>query len=161
MINTLDWITITLLIVLGITLIVVEVIFVPGTTIVGILGFACAALGIYFTYINYGAATGHTVLVAVLGVSVGSIVISLRTGIWQKFSLKKTHQSKVNAGLTETLAPGEEGLTVSVLRPMGKAIFQDKEYEVTTLGTYLEASKPVKIIQISANKIIVEPLQQT
>ena len=154
----LDWIIIALLIAIGITLIVVEVIFVPGTTIVGIMGFACAALGVYFTYVNYGAASGHTVLVSVLAVSVLSIVISLRTGMWQKFSHKQAHHAKVNAGLTQTLQAGDEGTTVAVLRPMGKASFEDKEYEVTTLGSYLEAGQAIKIIQIDHHKIIVEPI---
>ncbi len=57
------------------------------------------------------------------------------------------------------LAVGQEGITLSALRPIGKAEFEDKEFEVKTLGNYLETGTPIKIIAIDKSKqIIVEPL---
>ena len=53
----LDWVTVILLIGIGLILIVVELIFVPGVTIVGILGFILVAVGIWIGY----AALGTTI----------------------------------------------------------------------------------------------------
>ena len=58
----LDWITVILLIGIGLLLIIVELIFVPGVTMVGILGFVLTCVGIWIGYAALGANTGHTIL---------------------------------------------------------------------------------------------------
>jgi membrane-bound ClpP family serine protease len=72
--------------------------------------------------------------------------------------LKSAIKSKVNEGELEVLKVGETGLTISALRPMGKAEFHGKMYEVTSLTNYVEHGVQVKIIKLSSNQIIVEPL---
>ena len=41
---------------------------------------------------------------------------------------------------------------------MGKAEFGEQEYEVTTLGHYMEANQKVVITSLTNTKVIVEPL---
>ena len=153
-----DWITIAILLVAGVFLIIVEIIFVPGTTFVGVIGAICAGVGIYFTYVTYGGATGTSVLIGVLVFSALALVYGFKAGVWQRFSLKSTNQAKVERHQTALIEEGQEGTAVSVLRPVGKAMFNDHEYEVTTLGNYLEAGQNVRIAKISNSKIIVEPI---
>lgn len=138
---------------------VLEVIFIPGTTIVGILGIISAGIGVYGAYEGYGSTTGTLVLAGVLITSLGSLIISLRTGVWKRFSLKQQHKSRVNENHLHNLAEGDKGITVSVLRPMGKASFEDKEFEVKTHGNYLPAGQTVRIAKIIDQSIIVEPLE--
>ena len=52
---------------------------------------------------------------------------------------------------------GDIGTTVSVLKPVGKALINDTELEVKTGGSYLENGRTVRVTSISLNQIIVEP----
>lgn len=154
-----DWITITLLVAAGVILMVLEVIFIPGTTVVGILGIISAGIGVYGAYDSFGSTTGTLVLAGVMTVSVGSLILSLRSGMWTRFSLRQQNRARFNEDQLTGLAEGSEGVTVSVLRPMGKASFADKEYEVTSHGNYLSAGQAVRIVKIQHQKIIVEPIE--
>jgi membrane-bound ClpP family serine protease len=78
--------------------------------------------------------------------------------VWNRFSLKNTIDSKVNEGQADLLKEGEEGTAISALRPMGKADFEGKQYEVSSLGPFIESGTKIKIIKIASHHIIVEPL---
>ena len=54
-----DWITILILIALGIVLLVLEIIVVPGTTVVGAIGGLLVVVGVVLTFKNYGSTIKH------------------------------------------------------------------------------------------------------
>ena len=70
----------------------------------------------------------------------------------------KLFNSKVNEGIMAYVQIGDEGVTISTLRPMGKAEFHDKTFEVKTSGNYVERGERVKITRIDSHQIVVEPL---
>jgi len=153
-----EWITVISLILFGLFLIIAEIIFVPGTTLVGILGFIFLLLGVGLSFNYFGSETGWTI-VGVSAVVSGLIVYySFKANIWGRFSLKSSIKSKVNEGEVDLLTVGTEGLTVSALRPVGKATLGEKMYEVKTLGEYLDSGSRVRVIKIIMNQIIVEPI---
>ncbi|MCA4900510.1 MAG: hypothetical protein ING88_17180, partial [Cytophagales bacterium] len=45
-----EWVTIATLILIGLVLIVIEILFVPGTTVVGFVGFALMLVGVALTF---------------------------------------------------------------------------------------------------------------
>jgi membrane-bound ClpP family serine protease len=151
-----EWLTISALILIGIGLIIIEIIFVPGTTIVGILGFAMSGYGIYLGYDYFGNTTGHIVLTSSVILAFVCIFYSFKSGAWKKFANKSAIKSKVNEGLTIDLKEGDLGQSTSSLKPIGKGIFNDKEYEVTSQGNFITEKQPIKIIKIEKNKIFVE-----
>ncbi len=153
-----DWIIISFLLLAGIGLIVIEIIFIPGTTVVGIMGFLMGGYGIYRAYDLYGMQTGHFVLVGGVVLGFSAIIASFKSNAWKKLALKGTIESKVNENLTAGLEIGKAGKTVSSLKPIGKVEFEDKEYEASTMGNFVEENKEVKIIKIDRNKIYVEPI---
>lgn len=153
-----EWITVIAFLVVGIGLIVVEIIFVPGTTIVGILGFGLALVGIILSFNLFGRSTGWITFGISGAVATALVYWSLRSKAWTRFSLKDTINSRVNEGAYQHLQLGEEGITVSTLRPMGKADFNGKMHEVATTGNYIESGKKIRIIKISSNQILVEPV---
>ncbi|MCZ8355098.1 MAG: hypothetical protein O9340_10205 [Cyclobacteriaceae bacterium] len=153
------WIVIALLILVGIGLLIVEVIFIPGTTIVGIFGLLLAIAGIVFGYADYGSTIGTYILLATGLVTALMLYLSFRSGAWKRFALNTAIDSKFNEGLSDSFKPGEEGTTVSVLRPMGKAEFNGIQVEVTSAdGSYVETGTKVKIKEVSASAIIVEQI---
>ncbi|MBK8290376.1 MAG: hypothetical protein IPK96_04850 [Flammeovirgaceae bacterium] len=153
-----EWITVISLILFGLFLIVAEIIFVPGTTIVGILGFLFLLVGVGLSFNYFGSETGWITVGVSAAVSGLILYYSFKTNVWGRFSLKSSIDSKVNEGDLDTLTVGMEGQTTSALRPIGKANLGDKIYEVKTLGDYLDTGSRIRILKIISNQIIVEPI---
>ena len=151
-----EWATVISLILFGLSLIIAEVIFVPGTTIVGVFGFVFLIVGIGFSFLYFGSETGWITVGLSAAVSGLFLYYSFRSSTWDRFSLKSTIESKVNEGELDSLTLGTEGLAVSALRPIGKATLGDKMFEVKTLGEYLDSGSKVRVIKITTNQIIVE-----
>ena len=153
------WLIIAALILAGIVLIIAEVVFIPGTTVVGLLGAVFMIAGIIFAYKQFGNDVGFYVLLGT-GVATGvALYLSFRNGAWNKVSNKSAIKSKVNEGMAAHLNEGEEGITVSALRPMGSADFHGKIFEVKTIGEYVANAIRIKIVKIRVNDILVEPIQ--
>lgn len=153
------WLIIAALILAGIVLIIAEVVFIPGTTIVGLLGAVFMVAGIIFAYRQYGNQVGFYVMLGTGVTTALALYLSFRNGAWNKLANKSAIKSKVNEGLTAKLSEGEEGVTVSALRPIGTADFQGKIFEVKTGGEYVENAMRIRIVKIRSNDIIVEPIQ--
>lgn len=153
-----EWITILSLIIVGLALVIAEIIFVPGTTLVGLVGFALMAVGVGLGFRYFGGSVGWTIA-GVTAVTSGVVLIyAFKSNVWGRFSLKSTIDSKVNEGELEGIKAGTEGTTLSALRPVGKAELQSRTFEVRTLGTYLEAGTRIRVTQVNSNQIIVEPI---
>ncbi|MBI1770194.1 MAG: hypothetical protein HY015_02235 [Bacteroidetes bacterium] len=153
-----EWVIVISLIVFGLALIVAEIIFVPGTTLVGVLGFGFLILGTGLSFRYFGSTIGW---ITVGSTTISSAVIlyySFSANVWGKFSLKTSNKGKVNEGELDQLSVGTEGQTTSTLRPIGKAEINNKTYEVKTLGEYLDTGKRIRIIKILSNQIFVEPI---
>lgn len=155
-ISMIEWVTILALVAMGIILILVELIFVPGTTIVGIFGLILCAVGVFLGFDYFGTQTGWLVLAGTSLVGVIAIVAGLRSGSWQKFALKRAMESHVNDDLQPRVVVGDVGVTTSALRPIGKAEIADQLMEVRTIGDYIDSSEKIKVVAIEDGKIIVE-----
>ena len=146
------------LLLIGLALVIVEVVFVPGTTVVGIIGVIFIGAGIIISYRHYGTETGLYILVGMGVVTAIALFFSFRSQAWTRFANKSTIDSKVNEGSTDTLKVGDEGIAISVLRPMGTVTFPGGQFEVKTLGDYVDVGTRVKIVHLSVSEIIVKPL---
>lgn len=155
-----DWITVILLLIAGIVLLVVEIIFVPGTTILGIIGGALMIFGVIIGYSKFGSQTGSLILVGALVVGGAVTILSFRSGVWKKFALKNTNKSKFNEDIKVEHLLGAEGVALSALRPFGKAEIYDSTYEVKTLGIYVDAGTKIKVTKVDKeHKIYVEQIK--
>lgn len=147
------------LILIGLALIIAEVIFIPGTTIIGFAGAAFGILGIVKIYIEVSSTAGHIALgLSLLAFGLLFFVI-LKYNVWAGMSLNDALTNKVNENSLDSLSIGDIGSTKSVLRPVGKAVFNHVEYEVQTLGHYVDAGVTIKIISITQLKITVETIE--
>jgi membrane-bound ClpP family serine protease len=152
-----EWLTVIGLISLGAVLVMVEIILIPGTTLVGIAGMLFNLVGIYFGFEYFGATTGAVILVVALVANLVLVVYSFRMKAWERFSLKSIVEGKVNEGLHASLQVGQKGKALSALRPVGKAEFEGKTYEVRTIGAYADRGVELEIIKLEPDRIIVEP----
>ena len=152
------WIVIIALIFIGLTLIIIELIFVPGTTIVGIVGFACTVAGIWVSFKQFGGPVGWLVTGLSALVAGGMFIYSFRAGAWKRFALFEQIDSKVNQDKPLMVDVGSRGIAMSALRPIGKAEFDGNELEVRTLGNFVVTHSPVQVIKIEGRKVFVEPI---
>lgn len=152
-----EWITVIGLILLGLGLLVLEVIFVPGITIFGASGAVFYCAGIYFGYNYFGGEAGSTILIISGIMAITIFVCAFRSGAWARFSLKQVNSGKVNEDFRPRINVGDEGIAISSLKPMGKAIFNDsKELEVKSNGEYIAENQSIVAIRIESNIIVVK-----
>ena len=153
-----EWITVIVLLLIGIFLVVAEVIFIPGIFIAGSIGAGISIYGVYLSYDYFGPDTGVIVMIAAVIGNILGLTLALRGKSWERFSLKQTHNSRVNDQYDYNLQVGDKGLTTSSLKPIGKALFNDEIIEVRSHGNFVNENIEVKILSIESGKIIVEPI---
>ena len=156
----LEWLSVLLLIGVGLILLTIEMIFVPGTTILGIVGLVCIGFGVFLSFQYFGSTVGWTVLLISSAVGLVGLIYSLRRGVWDKFALKKSIDSHFNEEFPIEIEVGDIGEAVSALRPIGKADFNNKLIEVRSHGNYVKTGERVQVIRLEDNKIYVEPYTQ-
>lgn len=155
-----EWFIVLTLLIAGLALIIVEFIFIPGSTVVGILGFVFMLTGLFFAYNDLGTTTGHIITAISLIVIISGIYVSLKYKLYQRFSLRDTVKSSVKPMYDSKLHVGDKGVATSALRPSGEAVFDDHSYEVTTLGEFAATGQHVEVIQLRNNKILVKPITE-
>lgn len=153
-----EWSTVVSLIGFGLILVVAEIIFVPGTTIVGVIGFCFLIAGVGLSFKYFGAEVGWIMLGSTAVACGGLLYFSFTSDVWKRFSLKSFSNSKVNEGDFDKLAVGMEGQTISALRPIGKAELNNQTVEVKTNGGYVDSGSKIRIVKIISNQIIVETI---
>ena len=137
-----------MLVLLGLALVIIEVIFIPGTTLVGVAGFVSMVIGIVLSFSYYGAETGWLTLGGSTAVSGVVLYLSFRTNVWKRFALNSSIDSKVNEVEKINFIVGLEGLALSALRPVGKGEFGGNVTEVRTGGEYVDAGESIRIVKI-------------
>ncbi|MDA3906684.1 MAG: hypothetical protein PF484_11470 [Bacteroidales bacterium] len=153
------WIIILVLIALGIIFILLELLVVPGTTFIGIIGFISLALGVYQTFIIYGTNWGIFALIGTSIFSIAMLVLSLRSKTWKKAMLSTSIDSKIDH-VKKKIHIGDEGISISRLTPMGTARIGNEFIEVSTFGDFLDPAKKIRIVEIKNNKVFVEIIIQ-
>lgn len=147
---------IAILIALGLFLLVLEIVLIPGTTVAGIAGGLLMAAGIFWMYADHGSTAGHTTL-AITGVATGiSLYYAFKSRAWERFSNKDAIDGRANV-IDENIKPGDEGLTLSSIRPMGSVLVNGIKVEAQTTGEMIEENTSVIVTKVLPNKIIIKP----
>lgn len=146
------------LLVLGILLILLEIIFVPGTTVVGIGGFILLAIGVYLAYTSVSTMAGHLSLASSVASIFIALIVLLKGQTWKRVALEDKLQGKSLESMQEVLKVGDRGRTISRLNPVGKALFEEHLVEVSTTGGFVDEDVDVEITKVESNRIKVKPI---
>jgi len=149
---------IILLLLLGLLFLTLEILVLPGTTVLGFAGGILMVIGVWVAFSLYGLTTGLYVLGGSSVVTIAAVVMAFRAGTWNRFTLHKKLTGQVNTFDQKVLAAGTIGVAVSRLAPMGKGEFNGEYYEVTTNGEFVDATTKITIVAVSKNQIIVKPI---
>lgn len=146
------------LLVLGILLLLLEIIFVPGTTVVGIGGFILLAIGVYLAYTSVSAMAGHISLASSVAVIFLALIVLLKGQTWKRVALDDKLEGRSLESMRDILKIGDRGKTISRLNPVGKALFDERIVEVSTTGDFVAEEVEIEITKVEQNRIRVKPV---
>ena len=145
-----------ILIALGILLLIIELLIIPGITIAGIGGVILLITGIYFAYKNQGTEVGNYILLGSVVIGLTAAMYSLRTKTWKNVGLNSNIDSKVEAFDKAKINVGDHGKTVTRLAPIGKAMVNDVICEAKSHAEFIDENTDIEVIKINNNQIIVK-----
>lgn len=151
---------IVLLIIIGLVLLLIEFAVIPGITIAGIGGFLLLAASVYIAFAEMGNFAGFITLAIVLIASPIMIYYLFQSRTGKKMILQSEIDGKVENFDPLNLKVGDTGKTIGRLAPMGKIKVNGEVVEAQSTGAFIDHQKPVRIIKIKSNQIIVEPIKQ-
>ena len=146
---------VVLLIVLGILLVFLEILVIPGTTIAGVGGILFLGGGIYLSYAEFGTVAGHYILLGVILFIILSIYLSLKSKTWNKLMLKSQIDGKTNIINEESIKKGDTGITITRLAPMGRVLINGENVEAKA-EQFIDQNVEIEVEKILDNKIIVK-----
>lgn len=144
------------LILVGIILIFIEILLIPGVGVAGVLGLLSMGGSCFYAFHEFGLTTGIIVAVVNAVLIIGLAIYVLRAKTWKRMSLDTNIDSK--AVESAVLSLGDKGKTLTRLAPMGSARFGDYVVEVKALEGMLDPEVPVEVVLIEDNKIYVKAL---
>jgi len=147
---------IIILISLGLVFILLEILVLPGTAVLGIIGLGLMAAGVWSTYDNFGTKAGHYTLIGVAFFSAISLYYALKSNTWKKLILNAKVKGKVNTFDEKMIGVGDTGVTVSRLAPMGKASINDNYCEVKTSADFIDENTEITVVKVEGNSIFVK-----
>jgi membrane-bound ClpP family serine protease len=146
------------IILLGILLIFLEVILIPGISVAGIVGSILTFGGIVAAFYYHGMTVGLLSL-AVSGLAIGvAWFILLKTGASNWMANHEVIEGKGILSKSKQVEVGDTGVTTSRLNPIGNAEINGNLVEVTCQMGFVEQDKQISVVETSPNSILVKTL---
>lgn len=174
--GTADWLEV-IMFGMGMALMMVELFILPGFGIWGVTGLLLMLASIVLAgqefVIPADAADWRTLRTSVgtvilAGCVVGAVGIFLASHMasipgLSRFTLKPPVETSTGTSTTRlaaghghiTVQVGDRGTAETPLRPAGVVIFGDDSVDVVTHGTFVEAGRPVVVIEVTGNRVVV------
>ncbi|MCX7986053.1 MAG: NfeD family protein [Bacteroidales bacterium] len=146
------------LILVGLLLLIIELLVVPGVSVAGIASLVFLSAGVILSYKYFGGTIGNITLLSTLLAVIITIVIALKPGTWKKISLHTAIDSKIEDNFTDSIHPGDKGVAKSKLSPIGEIVVNDLVAEAESIGPYIDAGEKIEIVKVEQKKIYVKPL---
>ncbi len=149
----------TLALLLGILALVLEV-FIMGFGIAGVAGIILIAWGIVLLSVDVVITFKSLVIglmVSIIVFILGLKVIS-RLNLWQRLTLgKRQLNDEGYRASREELADytGQEGITLTPLRPSGAADVGGERLDVVSEGGFIPAGAKIKVVRVEGIRIVV------
>ncbi|PYK01953.1 MAG: serine protease [Verrucomicrobia bacterium] len=167
------------LFILGTVLVIIEILFFAHSTIVfGVVGVFLILASLFWAMIDHYPGetffpTGRALAVPLLNLFLAligaAIVIALlvrylpRTSVYRRFALMTSNPPGPSlAGVPREfataidLSPGTEGISLSILRPSGKARFLDQIIDVVTQGEFIPPNTSITVVRRDGMRVVVK-----
>jgi membrane-bound serine protease (ClpP class) len=166
-----------LIFMLGMALLVVELLFIPGFGFVGILGIGMMLWALFDAMVEkYPGGPWYPtwpvmqipllkLSVSLIGTAVAAMLLGKylpETRLFKNIGLETTTSRKDGYAASDDSQSlvGLEGRALSALRPAGSAEFGNQRLDVVTRGDYLASGTPIRVVESHGNRIIVEAVSK-
>ena len=167
-----EWVLVFLV---GLALVVVEIFIYPGTIAIGLIGTGLMLVALVMAMVDIYPGMPSIPSLPQLDVPIRKILIAMgggaaaililsrflpRTSVYQKLVSQSASGVKTEAAVEKQKASrqGQIGMTISPLRPGGKAQFGDEILDVISQGDLVAKGTRVRIIGYSGTEALVEVL---
>lgn len=147
---------IILMILAGLVLFLLELLVIPGISIAGIGALVLMAVSVYLAFSLFGTTTGTLVLLGVL-LSMGFVLaLTFRSKTWRRVSLHTQVKSKTNEVSVHGIAPGDTGITVTRLGPVGMVQIGEHRVEGHSEGPFIDQQSEIVVTRIEPSFVVVK-----
>lgn len=151
-----------ILLILGIVLIIAEF-FVPGG-ILGVLGVGAILGSLFMSGYDIGHMALSIAIALIVAIAAAVILfrrVGLDKGIFRHIILKDRTTTDLGyvSSQTKSELVGQEGVTVTPLRPSGTVLLNDVRIDVVSEGGFIEQNKRVKVVQAEGVRIVVREIE--
>lgn len=144
------------LIVIGLILLAIEVLIIPGFGFAGILGLLSLVGAAIMGFTMFSTTIGLIVLFAIIFATAISTWLILRSKTWKRATLNEKITARVDSNPEDKgILKGSEGVTISRLGPSGKARILGHDVEVTSREGMISSGTNIEVISIEDGKILV------
>ncbi|MBP5419036.1 MAG: NfeD family protein [Bacteroidales bacterium] len=151
--------TIILALLIGVSLLLMEVVVIPGFGICGIGGGLLTLFAYYITFSRYGTSWG----IAAIAISIALFAILWYLLVNSRFSkvmhLNTTIDSHVSDDYgNNQITPGTHAIALTRMNLVGRIKIDDKEYEGRCI-TFVEAGTQLEVVGTEDNVVVVKATQ--
>ena len=150
---------------LGILLLFVEIILLPGFGAAGVPGILLIALGVGLVWLSSGWETALMyaggVVIVTIPIAILGLWLAPRTKFGKSFILEAAEKSAdgfqaPSQNLVNLV--GKTGQAITPLRPAGAALIDGQRVDVVTGGEFIETDAEVEVIVVEGNRVVVRRL---
>ena len=160
------WFLIIFLIGLGILLVFIELLILPGFGAAGVPGGLLVLIGIGIAWEQFGFQTALTyagiTLVAVIPLAIIALSVMRSTPVGKAFILSATENKEMGfqAPPSELMdLIGKSGRTITPLRPAGAALIGGYRVDIVTQGEFVPPETEIEVILVEGSRVVVRSLQ--
>ena len=159
-----------IIIFVGVSLLLVEVVFIPGFGFAGIAGIGVLLWGLYELLLPDVPVGPEVTSMALTGLTIGIIggIIGLvflfrlmtKTRFWTKLTAPgmESHEKGYDTSLGWENLEGTEGIASTDLRPSGWINIGEQRIFVVSEGDYIIKNEQVKVLSVDGNRVVVRKL---
>lgn len=139
----------------GLILIAIEVLVIPGFGAVGVIGGSIMVGAVYVAYVYVGSTWGLLSLLGGIGAAGLLLWLLPKTKAAKAMILTEAITSDASDPTLHALK-GAVGVAASVLRPAGKMNIDGRIVDVVAEAGYIERGTTVRVVQVEGVRVIVE-----
>lgn len=148
--------------IVGVVLVGAEI-FLPGG-VLGVIAGLSLVISVIAAFVSPAFTSNQAIMIAfgIGALTIASVVMWMKLFPRTRLGGQMTHQSNLTdaksqePGLEALI--GQEGVTLTDLRPSGIAMFGNRRTDVITQGDMVDKGKRISVVDVNANRVIVKPI---
>src|SRR5690606_11537304 len=149
----------------GLILILLEILVIPGVGVAGLLGAISMLASLFLTFGGVEEALRSIGIVFIMTLAGAFLLIRLgkRTGVWSRMILtagqSRPDEEQLPAANDRSGLVGKEGYALTVLRPVGAVLIDGERIDALSEGGYVNAGSRVVVYRVDGDRVIVREVQ--